>query len=154
MFAPVWKFANTPPPSFIAAAFQILAHDALYIIRTKPIQLFDIAKAGMIGQGHLNHLVDVVILCQICILRQMDVMKRYFTNGKSSMKSGLMAIKAQFGVSKARLSIKITENNKNGGRGCDQLPSNPWFMLRNPKPIFRYRDICKKDSKNPIEIRI
>jgi len=84
----------------------------------------------------------------------MDVMKRYFTNGKSSMKSGLMAIKAQFGVSKARLSIKITENNKNGGRGCDQLSSNAMFMLRNPKPIFRYRDICKKDSKNPIEIRI
>ncbi|MDB4147472.1 hypothetical protein N9734_01940 [Alphaproteobacteria bacterium] len=52
------------------------------------------------------------------------------------MKSGLMAIKAQFGVSKARLSIKITENNKNGGRGCDQLSSNAMVYAEESKTHF------------------
>ena len=75
MFAPIRKFAHTPPPGFIAAAFQILAHDALYIIRTKPIQLFDIAKAGMVGQGHLNYLVDVIILRQIGVLQSLGALR-------------------------------------------------------------------------------
>ena len=82
MFAPVRKFADTPSPGFIAAAFQILAHNALYIIRTKPIQLFDVAKAGMVGQGHLNHLVDVIILRQIGVLQSLGVMRLCFANGK------------------------------------------------------------------------
>ena len=82
MFAPVRKFADTPSPGFIAAAFQILAHNALYIIRTKPIQLFDVAKAGMVGQGHLNHLIDVMILRQISILQSFGTVRLCFANDK------------------------------------------------------------------------
>ena len=71
VFEPVWAICNVHAGLKICehAAARLhschvsdLAHDELYFIRAKPIQLFDIAKAGMVGQGHLNHLVDIIIL--------------------------------------------------------------------------------------------
>jgi hypothetical protein len=36
----------------------------------------------MVGQGHLNHLVDVIILRQIGVLQSLGVMRLCFANGK------------------------------------------------------------------------
>ena len=69
MFASVRKFANAASPCFVAASFQILAHDAFNIICAQTIQPLNIAKAGMIRQGHLNDLINVIVVRQVNILR-------------------------------------------------------------------------------------
>ena len=47
--APVGENADSPAPGAVAAGFQILPHQYLYLIRTQPMQGADLIEAGMVA---------------------------------------------------------------------------------------------------------
>lgn len=52
--APVGKSAHTSAPGAVAAGFQILSHQCLYLVWPQPVQSADLIEAGMIAERHLD----------------------------------------------------------------------------------------------------
>jgi hypothetical protein len=54
--SPVGKSAVKSAPSAVAAGFQILPHQCLYLVRTQPVQGPHLVDAGMVASRHLDNL--------------------------------------------------------------------------------------------------
>ena len=52
--APVSKSAHTSAPGAVAAGFQVLSHQCLYLVWPQPVQSADLVEAGMIAERHLD----------------------------------------------------------------------------------------------------
>lgn len=54
----ITELTHTSAPSSIAAGPQTLPHQRLHSVLIKAVQAFDLLKAGMIAQRHLNNFAE------------------------------------------------------------------------------------------------